>query len=86
MHESNLWQNTDARFDFWLKSSERFRKSQCDASVAGSFFEVRNRISYSLVAESRTHYGRTVIDRRKVCRTIEIWRIVLVKKKILDKN
>ena len=27
-------------------------------------------------AESRKHYGRTVIDRRKVCRTMEIWRKV----------
>ena len=28
------------------------------------------------VAESRKHYGRTVIDRRKVCKTMEIWRKV----------
>ena len=34
---------------------------------------------YSLATESRKHYGRTVIDRRKACRTIEIWRKVLVK-------
>ena len=27
-------------------------------------------------AESRKHYGRTVIDRRKVCKTMEIWRKV----------
>ena len=26
--------------------------------------------------ESRKHYGRTVIDRRKVCKTMEIWRKV----------
>ena len=30
-------------------------------------------------AESWKHYGRTVIDRRKVCRKIEIWRKVLLK-------
>ena len=29
--------------------------------------------------ESRKHYGRTVIDRRKACKTIEIWRKVLKK-------
>ena len=37
-------------------------------------------------AESRKHDGRTVIDWRKVCRTIEIWRKVLVKKHFLDEN
>ena len=30
----------------------------------------------TVLAESRKHYGRTVIDRRKVCKTMEIWRKV----------
>ena len=37
-------------------------------------------------SESRKHDGRTVIDRRKVCRSTEIWRKVLVKNIFLDEN
>ena len=38
------------------------------------------------LAESRKHYGRTVIDRRKICRTLETRRKVLEKNLFLDEN
>ena len=55
--------------------TELFKNADITASI---YYLLEHVLSSSGItqAESRKHYGRTVIDRRKVCKTMEIWRKV----------